>query len=88
MVFAANLVHISARETLEGVARLASRALRPGGRLALYGPFHAAGRPTAESNAAFDDDLRRRDASWGVWPVEAVVATDLGRWGEVLAHVG
>ena len=37
-----------------------------------YGPYRREGRHTAESNAAFDLDLRRRNAEWGVRDVESV----------------
>jgi hypothetical protein len=41
-------------------------ALRPGGRLIVYGPFIVEGEPTSPSNQAFDIDLRSRDAAWGL----------------------
>ena len=39
--------------------------MRPGGKLMLYGPFAQDGE-IAPSNAAFSEDLKRRDQSWGV----------------------
>lgn len=71
-MFNANLVHISPWECAVGLFEGARRHLRPEGVLVLYGPYHIGGRPTAESNAAFDADLRRRDARWGVRDLEAV----------------
>ena len=38
-----------------------------------------AGLPTVESNAAFDADLRRRDAHWGLRMLEDVAACAAGR---------
>lgn len=52
----------------------AGAALSQGGVLYLYGPFREGGTHTAPSNAAFDDTLRSRDASWGVRDIEAVAA--------------
>ena len=73
-MFAANLLHIAPWSCAEGVFAGARRHLLPGGVLALYGPFHVGGKPTAESNAAFDADLRRRDPRWGVRDVDALGA--------------
>jgi SAM-dependent methyltransferase len=73
-IFAANMLHIEPWSCTEGVFAGARRHLLPGGLLVLYGPFHVGGKPTAESNAAFDADLRRRDPRWGVRDVDAVGA--------------
>ena len=43
----------------------AGRLLGPGGRVMLYGPFARDGE-IAPSNARFSQDLKRRDARWGV----------------------
>lgn len=83
LVFSANLIHIAPWDAGCGLLEGAARALKGGGHLALYGPFHVAGAPTAPSNAAFDESLRARDATWGVRHLEAVVgrATEAGlRW--------
>lgn len=83
LVFSANLIHIAPWSVGCGLFDGAVRALRPGGHLAVYGPFHVAGAPTAPSNAAFDESLRARDPRWGVRHLEAVVgrATEAGlRW--------
>ena len=71
-VFNANMIHISPWETCVGLFAGAARHLAPAGRVFLYGPFRVGGEHTAPSNAAFDADLRGRDASWGVRDLEAV----------------
>lgn len=71
-MFGANLLHIAPWSCAEGVFAGARRHLLPGGVLALYGPFHVGGKPTADSNAAFDADLRARDPRWGVRDVDAL----------------
>lgn len=72
-VFCANMVHISPWAATEGLMRLAGRVLvRPGGLLALYGPFLQAEVETAPSNLAFDADLKARDPAWGLRAAEAV----------------
>jgi hypothetical protein len=71
-VFNANMIHISPWPVAEGLFAGAGRILEDAGLLFLYGPFKVAGRHTAPSNEAFDADLRRRDASWGVRDLEAL----------------
>ena len=69
-----NMVHISPWSATQGVMRGAGRLLPPGGPLCLYGPFRQGDRPLAPSNAAFDADLRMRDARWGLRTVDAIAA--------------
>lgn len=65
-LYAANLLHISPWPTCAALMQLAAAALRPGGVLAVYGPFEVEGEPLAPSNRAFDADLRARDERWGL----------------------
>ncbi len=68
-----NMIHISPWEATQGLMALAGRVLtRPGGLLILYGPYREADQPMAESNAAFDADLKARDLSWGLRDRDAV----------------
>lgn len=60
-----NLLHISPYEVTEGLFRGAAALLQAGERMFLYGPFSRKGE-MAESNRAFDADLKRRDPEWGV----------------------
>ena len=69
-----NMIHISPWEAAIGLMRGAARLLRVGGLLFLYGPYHRNGAPTSASNADFDRDLRRRNPTWGVRDLEAVIA--------------
>ncbi|ATQ44031.1 DUF938 domain-containing protein [Caulobacter mirabilis] len=69
-----NMVHISPWAATEGLMAGAARLLPPGAPLCLYGPYREAGVPTAESNLAFDADLKRRDPDWGLRDLEAVQA--------------
>lgn len=73
-VFNANMIHISPWNVAEGLFAGVSSGLAEGGILLLYGPFRIGGEHTAPSNAAFDEDLRRRDPSWGVRDLERVEA--------------
>lgn len=72
-VFNANFIHITSWKCCLGLLAGARRHLSSGGLLIFYGPFRIGGEHTAPSNAAFDDDLRGRDAEWGVRDLEAVV---------------
>lgn len=72
-----NMIHISPRSATEGLMRGAATLLAAGAPLFLYGPYQRGGNHTAPSNAAFDEDLRRRNAEWGIRDLEAV--TDCAR---------
>ena len=65
-VYTANLLHIAPWAVTPAFMHGAARALKPGGVLAVYGPFIVEGEPLATSNAAFDADLRARNALWGL----------------------
>ncbi len=61
-----NMIHISPWEATQGLMRGAARLLDSGAPLYLYGPYRRPDRPLEPSNAAFDQDLRRRDPRWGL----------------------
>ena len=69
-----NMVHISPWAATEGLMRLAGGALAQGGLLYLYGPYLEAQTPTAASNLAFNEDLKRRNPEWGLRRLEEVAA--------------
>lgn len=69
-----NMLHIAPWQASEVLLAEAGERLPPGGVLYAYGPFRREGRHTAPSNAAFDDDLRRRNPEWGIRDLEAVTA--------------
>ncbi|MGZ2411516.1 uncharacterized protein DUF938 [Sphingomonas sp. F9_3S_D5_B_2] len=65
-VLSINMVHISPWQSALGLIGGASRLLSAGAPLILYGPWLQSGVEAAPSNRAFDADLRRRDAAWGL----------------------
>jgi SAM-dependent methyltransferase len=67
-----NMIHIAPWPAALALLAEAGQLLPAGGVLYLYGPYRRAGRDTAPSNAAFDADLRRRNAEWGVRNLEDV----------------
>ncbi|MDP6788496.1 MAG: DUF938 domain-containing protein [Rhodospirillales bacterium] len=73
-VVCVNMIHIAPWAATVGLMRGAGRVLSGGGILYLYGPYKIDGRPTAPSNAAFDESLRRRNPDWGLRDLEAVTA--------------
>lgn len=73
-LFCANMIHIAPWSAAIGLADGAARILPPGAPAILYGPFRREGAHISESNAAFDESLRRRDQRWGVRDLEAVAA--------------
>ena len=72
-IYNANLIHIAPWQVTVALLQGAARHLLPGGLLVVYGPFRIAGQHTAPSNQAFDDDLRGRDARFGVRDLETVL---------------
>jgi SAM-dependent methyltransferase len=79
-VLCINMIHIAPWAATPGLLAGAARILPPGAPLVLYGPYRRDGAHTAPSNAAFDADLRARDARWGLRDLEAVTeaATQAG----------
>jgi hypothetical protein len=67
-----NMIHIAPWQATLDLMQGAGRVLGRGAPLFLYGPFRRAGAHTAPSNEAFDADLKRRNADWGVRDLEAV----------------
>jgi SAM-dependent methyltransferase len=65
-IFCANVIHIAPWRVTQGLFAGAARHLAADGRMFLYGPFMSGGQHNAPSNAAFDADLRARNAQWGV----------------------
>jgi SAM-dependent methyltransferase len=81
-VVAVNLLHLVPEAGAEVLIAEAARALAPGGRLAIYGPFLREGRATSDGDAAFDADLRAQDAQLGYkdlgWVMARLGAAGLG----------
>jgi SAM-dependent methyltransferase len=86
-IFSANLIHIAPWDVCLALFRGAERHLLPDGVLVMYGPYRIGGQHTAPSNAAFDLDLRSRNAAWGVRDLEAVVETAPGHQLELRQRV-
>jgi hypothetical protein len=68
------MIHISPWTATQALFDGAGRLLGSGGVLYLYGPYRRHGAHTAPSNEAFDQQLRSRNAAFGVRNMEAVVA--------------
>ncbi len=67
-----NMIHISPWRATEGLMRGASRILKSGAPLYLYGPYRQTGIVTAPSNEAFDESLKSRNGEWGLRELDAV----------------
>ena len=85
-MFNANMIHISPFQVAEGLLAGAGRLLKRGGKLMLYGPF-ARNSEIAPSNARFSEDLKRRDASWGVRDLDLEILPLAEAVGLTLADV-
>jgi cyclopropane fatty-acyl-phospholipid synthase-like methyltransferase len=77
-VFSANTLHIMDWGAVEAFFRGVASVLKPGGVLAVYGPFNDGGQFTAPSNARFDAMLRARGEGSALRDVEAVDALARG----------
>jgi len=84
LVFASNFSHCTPWAVTAGLLAGASRALRPGGSLVVYGPFKRGGRFVTERDAAFDESLRSQNAAFGYRNVEDIV-TEASSSGLALA---
>jgi cyclopropane fatty-acyl-phospholipid synthase-like methyltransferase len=73
-VFSVNTLHIMAWQAVEQFFAGAGALLAAPGVLCVYGPFRFRGRPTSDSNAAFDAYLRERDPLSGLRDFEALDA--------------
>lgn len=73
LIYCANMIHIAPWAACLALLDGARQHLAARGLLVLYGPYRIGGQHTADSNAAFDAELRSRDARWGVRDLEAVV---------------
>ena len=79
-----NMAHISPWNASLGLIAGAARLLPQGGPLILYGPWLKDEIKTAESNLAFDANLKSRDPAWGLRRVEDFTDAAEG-WGLNLA---
>lgn len=83
VILSINMVHISPPAASTGLLDHAADLLPVGGVLILYGPWLVEGEPTAESNLAFDADLKARNPEWGLRTV-GEFAADAARRGLLL----
>ncbi|MEN7342748.1 MAG: DUF938 domain-containing protein [Pseudomonadota bacterium] len=73
-LFTANTLHIMPWPATEDLFGGFASIARDHALIAVYGPFHAGGMATSESNAQFDASLRSQSASMGIRDIEAVRA--------------
>ena len=72
--FTANTLHIMPWQAVEALFAALPGVLTRHAVVAIYGAFHYGGRPTSESNAAFDAWLRQQAPHQGIRDIEAVLA--------------
>ena len=77
-VLIANTLHIMGWDEVVRTFAGLPGVIEADATLAIYGPFNYAGRPTSESNAAFDKRLRAEDPRQGLRDAEAVDALARG----------
>lgn len=65
-LFSANAVHIMDWASVENFFAGIGKCLDTGGKAAFYGPFNFAGQYTSESNARFDQWLKKQNSLSGI----------------------
>jgi SAM-dependent methyltransferase len=73
-VFTANTLHIMSWMEVELLFARLNEVLAAAAKVVIYGPFNYAGKFTSESNVAFNDWLRAREAHMAIRDFEAVNA--------------
>jgi cyclopropane fatty-acyl-phospholipid synthase-like methyltransferase len=74
LIIAINFTHIVTQPVIDGLLTGAGRLLRPGGLLALYGPFRFNGDYTSQSNKSFDIMLAQQNREWGLRDLNNIAA--------------
>ena len=74
LMLSVNMIHITARETIEGLLSGAGSLLESGAPLLLYGPFMFNGLYSADSNKNFDRMLRQQNPDWAVRDLNDIAA--------------
>lgn len=85
-VFTANTLHIMSWSAVTSFFANVGHVLSDKARLAIYGPFHDAGKATSESNERFDADLRAAGIGMGIRDRQAVQALAASAGFLQLAH--
>lgn len=75
LVMLANLLHLISGPEAGVLITEAAQALRPGGRLVLYGPFMRDGELTSDGDIRFHDSLTSQDPEIGYKNDQDVIAT-------------
>lgn len=70
--FSANTLHIMGWAQVQAMFAMLNDVLADDATVVIYGPFNYGGRFTSASNAAFDANLKARDARMGIRDFQAV----------------
>jgi len=76
-IFSANTAHIMSWNVVQAFFTGVGKLLPNGGAFALYGPFNYGNTYSSQSNAEFDDWLKRRDPESGIRDYEDLVSLAL-----------
>lgn len=69
-LIAINLCHIAKRSVPHQLFQVATRVLKPGGMVYMYGPFWRQGVEREPSNLSFDQYLKSLSHEYGIWALE------------------
>ena len=65
LITLANLLHLISEGEATKLIAESAKALKPNGKLFLYGPFRRKGKLTSEGDASFDASIRASDPETG-----------------------
>lgn len=85
-VFSANTLHIMPWPSVVACFAGLGEVCPPATKVMIYGPFHRQGKPTSDSNARFDAELRAAGTGMGIRSLEAVQSLAAANGLLQLAH--
>lgn len=75
LILCVNMLHVSPRETIQGLMSSVGTAMKASGHLFIYGPFKHNGAFNSAGNMAFDQQLKATRREWGLREMTEIIET-------------